>query len=174
MKTSRNRNFGFHSGIRFRLDTTRTSRELVILRDKNIRRSRVKGILSLRCATRERCKFDGNLGVAILRESIVPRSSLNAWSISRGNDRKYFFYPLPPSPLLLLLHNFCDSITRNPNVKAISKRYPYMRNGLKELSQYDIDWPEYDPQNQRYLNLSKFSRLSCRLRRPLIKEIYEW
>lgn len=59
-------------------------------------------------------------------------------------------------------------------MKAISKRYPYMRNGLKELSQYDIDWPEYDPQNQRYLNLSKFSRLSCRLRRPLIKEIYEW
>ncbi|XP_043789968.1 uncharacterized protein LOC122713500 isoform X1 [Apis laboriosa] len=42
----------------------------------------------------------------------------------------------------------------NPNVKAISKRYPYMRNGLKELSQYDIDWPEYDPQNQRYLNLT--------------------
>lgn len=153
--------------------TPRTSRELVILRDKNIRRSRVKGILSLRCATRERCTFDGNLGVAILRESIVP-PILNVLVDIKGKRSKIFLFPLPPSLLLLLLHNFCDSITRNPNVKAISKRYPYMRNGLKELSQYDIDWPEYDPQNQRYLNLSKFSRLSCRLRRPLIKEIYEW
>ncbi|XP_017763245.1 PREDICTED: uncharacterized protein LOC108553017 [Eufriesea mexicana] len=39
----------------------------------------------------------------------------------------------------------------NPN---IAKRYPYLTDGLKEWGQYEIDWPEYDPQNQTYLNLT--------------------
>ncbi|CAK9827817.1 Neuroligin-4, X-linked [Anthophora retusa] len=39
----------------------------------------------------------------------------------------------------------------NPN---IAKRYPYLTDGLKEWDQYNIDWPEYDPQNQTYLNLT--------------------
>ncbi|XP_034184575.2 uncharacterized protein LOC117606333 [Osmia lignaria lignaria] len=39
----------------------------------------------------------------------------------------------------------------NPN---IAKRYPYLTDGLKEWSQYEIEWPEYDPHNQTYLNLT--------------------
>ncbi|XP_012167385.1 uncharacterized protein LOC100644931 isoform X1 [Bombus terrestris] len=39
----------------------------------------------------------------------------------------------------------------NPN---IAKRYPYLTDGPKEWRQYDIDWPEYEPQNQTYLNLT--------------------
>ncbi|XP_039312623.1 uncharacterized protein LOC105199594 isoform X1 [Solenopsis invicta] len=39
----------------------------------------------------------------------------------------------------------------NPNV---AKRYPYLTNVFKEWSQYDIDWPEYDPVNQTYFNLT--------------------
>lgn len=139
--------------------TPRTSRELVILRDKNIRRSRVKGILSYDALFEN---VVNSMEILYLRfyenrPKIVP-PSLSFVDII---DRKYFFsfsfFFFSSSSL-----QFLQQITRNPNVKAISKRYPYMRNGLKELSQYDVDWPEYDPQNQRYLNLSKFSRLSCR------------
>lgn len=43
-------------------------------------------------------------------------------------------------------------LIRNPN---IAKRYPYLTDGLKEWGQYEIEWPEYDPHNQTYLNLSK-------------------
>ncbi|XP_076221882.1 uncharacterized protein LOC116429173 isoform X2 [Nomia melanderi] len=39
----------------------------------------------------------------------------------------------------------------NPN---IAKRYPYLTDGLKEWGQYEIEWPEYDPHNQTYLNLT--------------------
>ncbi|KAG7205944.1 hypothetical protein KM043_007871 [Ampulex compressa] len=39
----------------------------------------------------------------------------------------------------------------NPNV---AKRYPYLTGGFKEWRQYEIDWPEYSPQNQTYLNLT--------------------
>ncbi|XP_026666968.1 uncharacterized protein LOC108622014 isoform X2 [Ceratina calcarata] len=39
----------------------------------------------------------------------------------------------------------------NPNV---AKRYPYLTDGLKEWGKYEIDWPEYDSQNQTYLNLT--------------------
>ncbi|XP_076763167.1 uncharacterized protein LOC143430675 [Xylocopa sonorina] len=39
----------------------------------------------------------------------------------------------------------------NPN---IAKRYPYLTDGVKEWDQYEIDWPEYDPENQTYLNLT--------------------
>ncbi|KAF3429039.1 hypothetical protein E2986_10993 [Frieseomelitta varia] len=39
----------------------------------------------------------------------------------------------------------------NPN---IAKRYPYLTDDPKEWRQYDIDWPEYEPQNQTYLNLT--------------------
>lgn len=46
---------------------------------------------------------------------------------------------------------------RNPNV---AKRYPYLTDGSMEWGQYDIDWPEYDPVNQTYFNLSKSARIS--------------
>ncbi|XP_053996989.1 uncharacterized protein LOC128886306 isoform X1 [Hylaeus anthracinus] len=39
----------------------------------------------------------------------------------------------------------------NPNVV---NRYPYLTDGLKEWRQYAIEWPEYDPLNQTYLNLT--------------------
>nr|XP_012150362.1 PREDICTED: uncharacterized protein LOC100877010 isoform X2 [Megachile rotundata] len=39
----------------------------------------------------------------------------------------------------------------NPN---IAKRYPYLTDGPREWSKYEIEWPEYDPQNQTYLNLT--------------------
>ncbi|XP_076287681.1 uncharacterized protein LOC143212608 isoform X2 [Lasioglossum baleicum] len=39
----------------------------------------------------------------------------------------------------------------NPN---IAKRYPYLTDGLKEWGQYEVEWPEYDPRNQTYLNLT--------------------
>ncbi|XP_043251395.1 uncharacterized protein LOC122396787 [Colletes gigas] len=39
----------------------------------------------------------------------------------------------------------------NPN---IAKRYPYLTDGPKEWGQYEIEWPEYDQQNQTYLNLT--------------------
>ncbi|XP_067206670.1 uncharacterized protein [Linepithema humile] len=39
----------------------------------------------------------------------------------------------------------------NPNV---AKRYPYLTNGFKEWGQYEIEWPEYDPVNQTYFNLT--------------------
>lgn len=52
----------------------------------------------------------------------------------------------------LLLNSISHSRGRNPN---IAKRYPYLTDGLKEWGQYEIDWPEYDVQNQTYLNLSK-------------------
>ncbi|KAL0109258.1 hypothetical protein PUN28_014385 [Cardiocondyla obscurior] len=39
----------------------------------------------------------------------------------------------------------------NPNV---AKRYPYLTNVFKEWGQYEIDWPEYDPANQTYFNLT--------------------
>nr|XP_033321217.1 uncharacterized protein LOC117217606 [Megalopta genalis] len=39
----------------------------------------------------------------------------------------------------------------NPN---IAKRYPYLTDGLKEWGQYEIEWPEYEPRNQTYLNLT--------------------
>ncbi|XP_018308974.1 uncharacterized protein [Mycetomoellerius zeteki] len=39
----------------------------------------------------------------------------------------------------------------NPN---IAKRYPYLTNVFKEWGQYDIEWPEYDPINQTYFNLT--------------------
>ncbi|XP_076237857.1 uncharacterized protein LOC143181361 [Calliopsis andreniformis] len=39
----------------------------------------------------------------------------------------------------------------NPN---IAKRYPYLTDGLKEWDQYEVEWPEYDPRNQAYLNIT--------------------
>ncbi|CAL1678554.1 unnamed protein product [Lasius platythorax] len=39
----------------------------------------------------------------------------------------------------------------NPNVV---KQHPYLTNGFKEWGQYEIEWPEYDPVNQTYFNLT--------------------
>ncbi|XP_076644805.1 uncharacterized protein LOC143354525 [Halictus rubicundus] len=37
----------------------------------------------------------------------------------------------------------------NPNI-----RNSYLTDGLREWGQYEIEWPEYDPRNQTYLNLT--------------------
>lgn len=48
---------------------------------------------------------------------------------------------------------------RNPNV---AKRYSYLTNNIyKEWGQYEIEWPEYDPVNQTYFNLSKSAKISA-------------
>ncbi|XP_025268579.1 uncharacterized protein LOC105254067 isoform X2 [Camponotus floridanus] len=39
----------------------------------------------------------------------------------------------------------------SPNVV---KQQPYLTNGFREWGQYDIEWPEYDPVNQTYFNLT--------------------
>ncbi|KAK2589120.1 hypothetical protein KPH14_001945 [Odynerus spinipes] len=39
----------------------------------------------------------------------------------------------------------------NPNV---AKRYPYLTDGLKEWEQYELNWPEYNPESQTYFNLT--------------------
>ncbi|XP_029166538.1 uncharacterized protein LOC114937283 [Nylanderia fulva] len=39
----------------------------------------------------------------------------------------------------------------NPNVV---KQHPYLTNGFKEWGQYEVEWPEYDPVNQTYFNLT--------------------
>ncbi|EZA54823.1 Neuroligin-4, X-linked [Ooceraea biroi] len=36
----------------------------------------------------------------------------------------------------------------------IAKRYPYLTNAFKEWGRYEIEWPEYDPVNQTYFNLT--------------------
>ncbi|XP_066586115.1 uncharacterized protein [Prorops nasuta] len=56
----------------------------------------------------------------------------------------------------------------NPNV---AKRYPYLTDGLKEWGQYDVDWPEYDPDNQTYFNLTIPPNLGSHYR---AKEMQFW
>ncbi|XP_024936969.1 uncharacterized protein LOC107264370 [Cephus cinctus] len=41
--------------------------------------------------------------------------------------------------------------TGNPNAP---RRSTYLTDGPKEWLQYEIDWPEYDPENQTYFNLT--------------------
>jgi len=57
------------------------------------------------------------------------------------------------------INHSCDYLSkkileslRSPNVV---KQQPYLTNGFREWGQYDIEWPEYDPVNQTYFNLSK-------------------
>lgn len=63
------------------------------------------------------------------------------------------------SAATLITHDYLPKKTlvslRNPNV---AKRYSYLTDGFKEWGQYEIEWPEYDPVNQTYLNLSKFAK----------------
>lgn len=64
------------------------------------------------------------------------------------------YWALSPATLITrdyLSKKILESL-RNPNV---AKRYPYLTNGFKEWGQYEIEWPEYDPVNQTYFNLSK-------------------
>jgi hypothetical protein len=44
----------------------------------------------------------------------------------------------------------------SPRSPYTAKRY--LTNAFKEWGQYEIEWPEYDPVNQTYLNLSKSAR----------------
>lgn len=56
----------------------------------------------------------------------------------------------------------------SPRSPYIAKRYPYLTNTFEEWGQYEIEWPEYDPVNQTYFNLSKSARISTHLTNTLV------